>query len=383
MAFFRNKLGQFSILLAVVLTLLMIGLAAAIDMTNLHRVRSKMNEVADAAALAGAAAAGKTPAERLNVVEDFIAANGDKFLPAIISGGPDIAFDDDRGEVTVQIRAKQDLLLPGFVGRKSANIATSSVAVYGQDSIAPLSVAFVLDVSGSMNGLTSDGEIKVQAVKDSFDVLFRAVEAELDNPALLNTSLRTSLSTYNTELQATSVMSWGWERTGRIVDRLTADGGTNSTTALQNAYTQIQADRKFRAANDPNYRHGDLREYVIFMTDGDNNQSAWDDTSFELCLTMREDGINIYSVAFAAPSKGQLLLMDCASWDNLDNDRSARRNNSGPNQCRGNETVDTCRTRFLADKADHYFDASDAKAFKKSFGNIGREIGERTIRIKS
>ena len=85
------------------------------------------------------------------------------------------------------------------------------------------------------------------------------------------------------------------------------------------------------------------------MTDGDNNRPEWDVSSQQVCDRMKADNIEVFTVAFAAPSKGRALLEYCASED----------------------------------KDDYFFDASNAAAFKEAFREIGKEIVERSVRIKS
>ena len=46
----------------------------------------------------------------------------------------------------------------------------------------------------------------------------------------------------------------------------------------------------------------ELNRFMIFMTDGDNNYSSDDTETKALCDQYKADGIEIYSVAFEAPS---------------------------------------------------------------------------------
>jgi len=129
--------------------------------------------------------------------------------------------------------------------------------------------------------------------------------------AKLAKALRTGMSAYNTELVNRLDMDYGWDGLEDAVDDLIADGGTNSVPALQNSYDQLLADRVFRKNQGEDISN--LIEYVIFMTDGDNNMPEWDDESAAICEAMKNDGIELFSVAFDAPEKGEALLLDCAS----------------------------------------------------------------------
>ena len=55
------------------------------------------------------------------------------------------------------------------------------------------------------------------------------------------------------------------------------------------------------------------RRHIVFMTDGDNNYTSADTETKATCETAKAAGVQIFSVAFMAPSKGQKLLQYCAS----------------------------------------------------------------------
>ncbi len=390
--YLKNSSGQFAIMFSVTATMLMTGMVVAVDYTNMVKSRAKIAAIADAAALAGATVSDKSDAERRAVVQKFVDANGGAFLPATIKGEPTIIFDDVNEEVRVAIHTELPMFFGNFIGKKKAAVSNGSIVSYIEKNLDPVTIAFSLDVSGSMGGTTSDGRIKIDALKESITDLFMAIEESVDEPGLLDTALRTGMTTYNTAMVDDQNMNWGWNHLQTAANALTAGGGTNSAPALANAYKQIRDDRVFRSNNDPEFKLSDLRETVIFMTDGDNNQSDWDDESIKLCTEMRAEGINIYSVAFAAPDKGQVMLLDCASWDDKNKDKGSKnpRGNSDHLGClratqNGNPPSGNgkgpCKDR--SGKEDHYFDAADATAFRKAFRDIGKAILNQDIRIKS
>ena len=169
--------------------------------------------------------------------------------------------------------------------------------------------------------------------------MFVEIEDQVDDPRELVKSMRTGMSSYNTFIRSRDTMKPGWRNVNAAVNRLTAGGGTNSTPSLQFAHNQILNDRRARQS-DPNFAGRSTKEFVIFMTDGDNNRPEWDDSSRAICDAMKNDSIEVFTVAFAAPTKGRILLENCAS----------------------------------SDKDDHFFDASNAAAFKEAFREIGKEL---------
>ena len=62
-----------------------------------------------------------------------------------------------------------------------------------------------------------------------------------------------------------------------------------------------------------------VRRYAVLMTDGDfnthyeNGQGNCGSQARQLCTAMKADGIEIYSVAFNAPSAGRAILEFCAT----------------------------------------------------------------------
>lgn len=344
----KETSGQFSIMFALGASVIMAGSAVAVDMTNLQKNQSLINDIADAASLAGASASEMNSAQRLKIVKEAIEANMDPEMYSQIEGTPFIKFDDTSKEVTVAFNIKSKPILAGVLGHDKLAVSTTSVSSYAQSKVNPVSISFALDVSGSMGWNTSDGQVKIQALKDSVNAMFLEIEDQVDNPGELVKSLRTGMSTYNTSLRASTHMTPGWRNMYAGVNRLAAGGGTNSTPSLEFAHTQILDDRRFRQSN-PRYQGVDTKEFVIFMTDGDNNRPEWDDSSRAVCDQMKNDGIEVFTVAFAAPENGQILLENCASDD----------------------------------KDAHYFDAANAQAFNDAFREIGKEIVERGVRIKS
>ena len=347
-AYAKDTSGQFSIMFALCASVLMMGSAAAVDMTNLQKTQSRMNDIADAASLAGAAASEMNNSARKKVAKEALLANMDATMLSLIEGEPNIKFDDTNKEVTVSFNINSKPYLWGITGKKTLPVGTVSVASYAQSTVSPVSISFALDVSGSMGWNTSDGKVKIQALKESVNAMFVEIEDQVDNPSELVKSMRTGMSSYNTSIRSRDAMKPGWRNVNAAVNRLTASGGTNSTPSLEFAHDQIRSDRRARQF-DPNFAGRDTKEFVIFMTDGDNNRPEWDDSSRAVCDAMKNDNIEVFTVAFAAPSKGRILLENCAS----------------------------------SDKENHFFDASNAASFKEAFRDIGKEIVETAVRVKS
>jgi len=400
--FRQDTSGQFAIMFSVLSTMLLGLVMVGVDTSNLISSKTKVSTLTDAAALAGASVYGK--ANREEVVLQFLQTNGYKMLPAKFAGDPIITFNDIDRTVAVSVSTQVDTPFASIMGMGPNNVGYKTKAGYaGLET--PLTIAFALDVSGSMGDPTPDGVRKIDALKTAITSMFEVIERKAESYEVLESALRTGMSAFNEGLEDASPMEWGYRDTQAGIDNLEPDGWTNSAVALDNAYNQILNDRAFRIADDPNFDQNSLDEYVIFMTDGANtfdDPILLDEQSYETCLSMREEGIEVYAIAFEAPEEGQLLLMDCSSWDDAVEDRDSKKiKNRGkkcgrpakePNENANNGNgkkkgfdkkiaLDKCRKDVLDDKKEHYFDANDAKSFEEVFQIIGRNIEQQSIRI--
>jgi len=395
----RDESGQFAIMFSVCSTALLMLTMMAVDIGKIVSSKQKVAAITDAAALAGAQSFDSP--DRMMIVQEYLQANGDQMLPASISGNPDIQFDDKTGEVFVKIGTRVDLPFAKILGKSNQEVSYSSIAQY-PNSIDPLTVAFVLDVSGSMGWQTKDGQIKLNVLKVAVKDLFAEIDSNVQNKTSIDKYMRTGMSAFSDVLAAEQAMSWGFLDVEGSVDGLVAGGTTNSAVALDNAYKQILDDRAYRKSVDTTFNLATLDEFVIFMTDGENTANGipeiLDEDSYETCLAMRDDGIEVYAVAFTAPAKGQLLLIDCASWDNPESDKESRRNGNRGRRC-GNDNGAAGRANARNNNGGfnenaeaalnkcrlevHFFDAEDAQSFKEIFRLIGQKINEASIRIKS
>ena len=384
--FIQNEDGNLGIIFVLTAGIIMSAIGMAVDMNSVQRTSNDLQSVVDSAALAGALRAEGSKEARLKAVEDAIVENTFGHYPDILDQ-VEITFDDDAKTVSVRVVHDQKLMFGSFLGRDTMEVSPISQVSYATDDLIPLTIVFALDVSGSMTSTAGSGQPKIDVLKDAVTILFEELEANTRNPALLDNSLRTGMSAYNTSLVSTQPVDWGFSHLDAPVGALIADGGTNSTPSLQGSYDRLLDDRSFRQAHSSKFKVKDLREYVLFMTDGDNNEIIYDEDSRQLCETMRSEGIEIYSVAFSAPTKGELLLLDCASWDEDKGlPKFDRGDESNADKCGNDESqpqpVGYCLNRVMADeKVEYYFNADNAAEFRAAFARIGREISPSNVRL--
>jgi Flp pilus assembly protein TadG len=359
--------------------------ALAIDGSRMMSTQAKFQDIADAAALAGAYAAEQSKTDRVKVVQDAIDVHLAMLGDSVTSGEPQIIFDDSSETLTVSIPGRVNLFFANAVGVMNDNISADTTTSYAIDEVNPVSIAFVLDSSGSMSATTSDGRRKIDVLKEATNVLFSAIEESAPRKNVLRNKVRTGMTVYNSEMlpEYTVQMNYGWDQTTAMVATLPAAGGTNSTLAFESGMNLL--------LNDP-IQPADLKQFIIFMTDGSNNDTTESDNTQALCQQAKEAGIRVYSVAFEAPEAGEALLLQCASpndsesvsesgnfdYDLAEESVDKKCDRDIDNNGNGNENS---KKNCERDKSKNYFDADNAQQFRAAFKQIGAEIGRLETRI--
>ena len=334
-----DRSGNVAMMFGLCIAPLMIAIGAGIDLSNQSRVQQKLAGTVDAIALASAREY-RDREHRDEIAQRFLDANmTDDYGPGVQVTSLDVNFDDDADEVTVSMQATMPTLMLGVAGIDSVNLSARSKVSYEGHVSEPVSIAMVLDVSGSMswNG-------KIYTLRNAATHLLDQLAAADPDDVYV----RTGLVTYYSSIRNIVGMDWGIDHTRSVVQGLWANGGTRSTSAVDLAGEWLMGDEELAEHEDQNVHEGeefDLHRFVIFMTDGDNNYTSDDAATRALCDEIKEDGIEIFTVAFEAPWRGRQLLNYCASSE------------------------------------EHYFDAQDSQEFLAAFTEIAERIESAFLRI--
>ena len=176
--------------------------------------------------------------------------------------------------------------------------------------------------------------------------LFDAIAEDVSRPDILRGQVRTGMVAYNQDIvpEYTTPMQNGWDnsRTGDqstldTINSLVAQGGTNSANAFDLGLDLLEKEPA---------REG-LRKFILFMTDGNNNEERADTETLDFCQAAKDSGVRVFTVAFEAPENGQDLLEACASLP----------------------------------VAENFFDADNAAELRAAFRQIGAEIGQLNTRL--
>jgi Flp pilus assembly protein TadG len=364
----RDRSGNFGIMTAILLPVLIGAAGLAVQVSDMLLSKQQLQEAADSAALATATALANgtiQPSEAEAFAQNFVAGQMANYLQS----GVDIkdATDVDiqattSGKATsykVTVSPSYDLAvnpLMRAVGFTTQHLSTSGTTVSGHSQTqGSISMFLALDKSGSMGEPTATVNVdnptetytydcnghynrrnqwvydtctgtrtryytKIEALKIAAGNLFGELNSADPNAEYA----RTGAVSYDLVEYAASRLAWGTAAVSGYVNALQSGGGTNSSGAMNTAYTSLTA--KNAAGNDAEdalhqQKTGQTpKKYIVFMTDGDNNDDKWGGRSYDTstkttCDNAKSKGIEIYTIAFMAPAGGQALLHYCASDD--------------------------------------------------------------------
>lgn len=286
----RHRRGAMVVLVAVVLIIMFIGAALAIDVAYMHLARAELRTATDAAARAGAEALGRLQ-DRDAATQAAIrvaAANEVAGQPLILTPG-DIQFGSnsrsgsDRFQFHAGTGSTNSIRV---LGRRTADSASGAVPLFfapllGTDGFEPVQastatlslreIALVLDVSGSM-GLESDGETRLAALK-------RAVSRFLDEIERVSPGAQVSLTTYSTSANQIIELTDDFEHIRETVNDLRAGGRTAIGDALSVGSDSLVEDARVRPFADKS---------IVVMTDGNHNEGPSPDSTVSTAIARNQ-----------------------------------------------------------------------------------------------
>lgn len=363
--YLRDRAGNFAMVTAVVIPVILAAGGIAIDLTKIVLAKAELQDASDAAALAAASALandGKTAAEaRIIAAELFalqmsgtsgIVKEGDETL---VDAAPVITITEtpieNNGKAyQVDVAATYTVKYTVFtklLGHTTGTLNTASTAESksATESRNAFSMFLVLDRSGSMSFATDEKDpdpdkkcqrhlksnwytanlketkpcyiSKIAALKSAVG----ALSAQMTKADPTSKYVRTGASSYNDNMMGSvSALAWGTSGILTYVNAIPAvpQGGTDSSGAFAEAVKRLKDPSETTLHNTKNGKTP--TRYIVFMTDGENthyrgqtNDTKSDEETKKSCNEARTAGIQVYSVAFLAPARGQELLKYCAT----------------------------------------------------------------------
>lgn len=351
--FIRHQGGNFSVMTALILPVLLGTAGMAIDATNMVLSKAQLQDATDAAALA---VSSRLADKKID--SSAGAEYGKNFVAGRFSGTADAAtLTAIKAGTTVSITTTAQ----GYAGKnftvavnstvgvplnpltrllfgQQVRVSAASKTVSGYGGPKGLSMEVLLDQSGSMAPAQRCTGIQVgtlcllgkwedipgskaEALKNAATALFDGLD-KADPSARF---IRTGAISYANGMTGQSAMAWGTAAARSFVAAMPRPvGGTDATNSMDTAIKNIAAN--VNATDTESVEHkkkqNDAAERIIvLMTDGEmtGNSDQWDssiDSNVrKKCTAAKDAGIRMYTVAFMAPDNGKSLLRFCASGD--------------------------------------------------------------------
>lgn len=337
----------------------------AIDLMRHENERIRMQNTADRAVLAATlvdleAENGPTPEQ---IIQAYFTAEG--LSPQLGSNYRVEPLGETGRRITVYPAAQVNTLFSRLVGIDTLDMVTPARAehVAGSEGSGNLEVVMVLDVSGSMNG-----QGKIGAMRTAANSLITSV---LDAPGT-DAAAITLVPYHNNVLPPAGFLNnytniWGngpcitWSNWSNLrhtpqqqvsrrscsthtwrtvrpylddpaeatayINQLQASGGTASDLGVRWAATFFDPDTRDNISAmiaggdiDPafegrpyEWESDEVVRVMILLTDGENNSNQSDTNTLDVCTSLKDENVTIYTVAFQAPTRGINLMQSCAS----------------------------------------------------------------------
>lgn len=352
----NDRSGNFGILTAIAIPILLITGGVAVDVANMVLSRSQLQGATDSAALATATAlaqGGTTLLTAPQLGKDFVSGTMSNYLGtdaatlAALKANTTVTIvptvDPATTAITyaVSINATLPMQVNGMthlLGWTTTNVSTASTS--GSTTSVPsqnaLSMEIALDKSGSMllntNVIDTSQSSCIQYYTDDIYLyqyknpispcyikkiaaLKTAVGSLLDQMDAVDPKgiyVRTAGIAWSSQVDDSSSLAWGTTSTrNNVVSGLNATGGTDTTPPMTLAYNSLKSTAE--ASAQATKGNTSFKKFIVLMTDGQNNYASSDATTLAICTTAKTAGYQIYSVAFMAPTAGKALLSACAS----------------------------------------------------------------------
>jgi Flp pilus assembly protein TadG/uncharacterized protein YegL len=351
-----DRNGNFAMMTAIVLPVLIGGAGLAIDLGNIMLSQRQLQEATDSAALAVATALADGKVDDTGgkaLAKDFVSGQMANTVSAAAASAIKSATNTTittttngtAKSFTVAVSSSANITLTPLMGLLAGNtrtITASSNSASGSGSTKNgLSMEVLVDESGSMaqntttvkntpclipllNGCLLYGPpvyvTKIEALKQAATALFDALDKSDPTPRYV----RTGVISYTNGIKGKSAMAWGTSDSRRYVTNMTLapTGGTDATTSVNTATTAIKKNgygTDTESVEQMKKNNANSDRVIILMTDGEmtGNSDQWsktlDQSVRDECAAAKSAGIVIYTVAFMAPENGKNLLRYCAS----------------------------------------------------------------------
>lgn len=384
----KNEAGNFSLVAAVSILTLLATTALAVDISNAQSAKSRLQDATDAIALFAVKDNLRTQSQLKRAADNYLENNivDTRFLDASIDN---ITRNGD--VVTVKASDKVETFFAQILGKESVRVSVESQAVQENRG---LDLALVLDSTGSMNGpkiatlktsanqllttLSRSGNPNIRTSVVPFSEYVNVGRSNrnqrwLDNQAISgqwdgcvgsrNRRLRNVVELRGEAIPAVDGIQCTSElqpltknlnKARKTISDMTAVGWTYMPAGLMWGLRTLEPEAPFTEASRAQKNVTSVDRVLVLMSDGDNtvrvvnngplhkgedNGSQADALTADICETVKDKNITVYTIAYEINSTStRRLLENCAS--------SSR----------------------------NFFDARDASDLEEAFEQIGNEL---------
>lgn len=388
--FAGDKHGNFGILAAILIPVILGAVAVSMDISKLLSDKSKLSSALDAASLATASALtnGDITSSQAQAFAVRIAAGqisttlSDaqvKELKASLVASVTSQGSGTKKDYTVKVTGRftsNMLAFSAFHSASNRTVGGSSTASSQAQTATAISLYLVVDRSGSMSWETNTKDTsqpngcwqylqddwpyqsyskpcyvnKMSALKTAASALFNQMDS-IESVDATNSLVRTGVVSFNDQTQTPSNLTWGTKSSRDYVTALPAypTGGTDMTGGMSTANSALNAATETSAQTSKGNK--DFKKFIVLMTDGENTgySSNWDPSldakTLTTCTAARTAGVTVFTVAYMAPPNGETLLKSCAG------------------------------------DVSNYYKATDMPSLIKAFSDIGGKVANQTTRM--
>ena len=189
----RDVRGNITMLTAFILASLVALVGLAVDLEFIFRQQARVQYAMDSAVLAGALSrqAGATDEEVIADIRTYMSPLIDSAGGGMNCTAVSVTFSEDSEDILGKMRCTQPTFISTLFGNDDMSFNVSSTSTF---SVGKIDVAFVFDVSGSMNSNNRLSSLKTAAVT-AFDEL-------LPDDQVRDGSVRLGIVTYNNAVNA-------------------------------------------------------------------------------------------------------------------------------------------------------------------------------------
>ena len=328
--FGRNRRGNVAMLSAFMITAIFALTGLAVDFGYTFRQKSKVQYAMDSALLAGALARQRGLADEDVIDEIRTYANS---LLGDNDGGMNctpigVVFNEESEDIVGTISCSQPTFISMIMGHDDMNFSVSSTSTF---SVGKVDVAFVFDVSGSMNSYG-----RLDLLKEAAEVAFDEL---LPDDQVRDGSVRLGIVTYNNSVNAGDYFD-------EVTRSVTIPADTSNSDGI-NKYNSYNNSRMYDQASGKRfmyYQDGTCTEWdpddcdQWGEYDWDVARWHWEDSSAtDTCVHER---VGAYAASDVTPGTAAWLIAGNPRWNFYDSDRDKYRGeneieNGGANSSTG------------------------------------------------